>query len=65
MDGTSLISFKDYPEYVFFVKKKLKGECLMDALVGFPVRKAFYFHGVVNDYPGFGVDFKGNFFYGP
>ena len=63
MDGTSLVSFKDHPEYVFFVEKKLKGECLMVDLVGFPLRKAFYLHGVVNDYPGFGVDFKGNFFY--
>ena len=65
MDGTSLVSFKDYPEYVFFVEKKLKGECLMVDLVGFPVRKAFYHHGVGNDYPGFGVGFKGNFFNGP
>ena len=65
MDGTSLVSFKDYPEYVFFVEKKLKGECLMFDLVGFPVRKAFYLHGVVNDYSSLGVDFKGNVFYGP
>ena len=65
MDGASLISFNDHPEYVFFVEKKLKGECLMVDLVGFPVRKVFYHHGVVNDYPGFGLDFKGNFFYGP
>ena len=64
MDGASLVSINDHTEYVFFVEKKLKGECLMVDLVGFPVRKAFYHHGVVNDYPGFGLDFKGNFFYG-
>ena len=58
MDGMFLFSFKDHPEYVFFVEKKLKGECLMVDLVGFPVRKAFYHHGVVNDYPGLGLDFK-------
>ena len=58
MDGTSLVSFEDHPEYVFFVEKKLKGECLMVDLVGFPVRKAFYLHGVVNDYHSLGLDFK-------
>ena len=58
MDGASLVSFNDHPEYVFFVEKKLKGECLMVDLVGFPVWKVFYLHWVVNYYPGFGVDFK-------
>ena len=58
MDRMFLFSFKDHPEYVFFVEKKLKGECLMVDLVGFSVRKAFYLHGVINDYPGFGLDFK-------
>ena len=64
MDGTPLVSFEDHSEYVFFVEKKLKSECLMVDLVGFPMRKAFYLHGVVNDYPSLGLDFKGNFFYG-
>ena len=65
MDGTSLVSFKDHPEYVLFVEKKLKGECLVVDLVCFPGRKACYLHWVGNDYPGFGVSFKGNIFRGP
>jgi hypothetical protein len=64
MDGTALVSFKDHAEYIFFVEKKLKGESLVVDLVCFPGWEACYLHWIVNNYPGFGIGFKGNFFHG-
>ena len=65
VNGAAFVSFEDDAEYVFFVEKKLQGECLVVDLIGFFVWKLFYFHVIGNDNSGIGMSFKGNPFHGP
>ena len=65
MDRTPLVSFKDHPEYVLFIEKKLKSECFMVDLIGFSAWEACYFHGIGNNYGSVGAGFQGNVFHGP
>lgn len=65
MKGALLVPFEDDAEYVFFVEKKLQGECFVVDLIGFSVWEFSDLHGVGNDDPRLCVGFKGNLFHGP